>query len=969
MLHEFVTFPALTSLSASSWFIDCHQKTSGILGEMATGHTGGWCQWVSYKFHMLFTTGVDFRHMVFDYCSCRTLTKFASCGLCAREAVKQYLQFKLEHMLSIYIERAVYSESLASFYDDLSSVNGAIVGSVALKMIVPVRDNVWIPRDLNIVVPLGRLCAMSSFFMKRGYELVDTGVDDQYPISDVASFSLYSNGASNVSVSESVHKDSFLSVVFASLHTGSMNFVTANDICCLYPSLTPNHKSCAFWGAEGMNDAAKALVRDRGFVLYTSPSDLKEPCGDLCPVLSRQFRGLRRIGLVCWRGIGVSALGDFHSYAWTIGAVCDKEGCPWQEQVPFDVIHAILLVLTLKSDWESIRSLSRTCKALVEPCQRQLFDTIAIHRTTISQLDSILARSPRLATYVLYLHYYTDGEVEARIYVLLLQQFSQLRSLHITGDGTEKGSVWNFMHEGLRTQLIRLLSSERLECLALTHLRSWPLSLFANCCNLRQLQIGALGLDDTNVTPFALSPFSPVCRLERLSIGSSSFYVLDQLLTATWSNGNPVIDLSTLTMVHDHSFHAPIEKLLDVCGKGIEVFYFALQAASGNPVKVDHVVPWLKPAIFPALRSFIAFQEYGVDTESHPLLWFVIDYQLPVDHGKQRAWPETPLFPLPFNDGNYRPALFANSRIRNKPSTRSFVWSSLNIEECCYRFLPLPSAHSSAGKSYTCLLPMCIDSPMASLDEILDLQLACIHYDSHHRLTVRRSCQDEDETLPQVIVSPEQGKEKSSPMSTPAPQDQHLRTGHASKPLANEAFKLKFKLDVVWLTRVVQVARPYQEPLPHHFAHFLFTPDYRKTSAASELHSFELSLLFLILPRIVHDCCAKERRHAQSMASTTLFLVNPSQVLLLFYETGTLPNFHNIVQVVVPFRNLLRLQEHHLCLPPINSHRELSTTVLKLADLWEDVRSVRKFLGEVAPKKEALENQTVGIAVVRYRVF
>ena len=54
---------------------------------------------------MLFTTGGDLRHTVFDYCNCKALTKFASTGSCAREAVKKYLQFKLEQMLGVYINR------------------------------------------------------------------------------------------------------------------------------------------------------------------------------------------------------------------------------------------------------------------------------------------------------------------------------------------------------------------------------------------------------------------------------------------------------------------------------------------------------------------------------------------------------------------------------------------------------------------------------------------------------------------------------------------------------------------------------------------------------------------------------------------------------------------------------------------------------------------------------------------------
>ena len=285
---------------------------------------------------------------------------------------------------------------------------------------------------------------------------------------------------------------------------------------------------------------------------------------------------------------------------------------------------------------------------------------------------------------MLHLHYYTDGEYDVCIHILLLQKFSQLRSFHITGDGTNRGTVWNIMPEGLRVQLIRLISSPVLEALSLTRLHSWPVSLFAHCCALRQLQIGALGLDDTNLTTFALPPFPPACQLQRLSIGPLAFHVVDNLISAKWPDGSSVVDLSLITVLHDHSIHAPIQKLVEICGPQIETFYFAcmpisrfyqpspnkaldldrfrtltesnefkalqviignahlhdfrqppkccvsveeiylmIRPASAKPIKIEHVIPWLNPAIFPALRSFITFQEYGVNSETMLQLPFV----------------------------------------------------------------------------------------------------------------------------------------------------------------------------------------------------------------------------------------------------------------------------------------------------------------------------------------------------------
>jgi len=131
------------------------------------------------------------------------------------------------------------------------------------------------------------------------------------------------------------------------------------------------------------------------------------------------------------------------------------------------------------------------------------------------------------------------------------------------------------MPEELQEQLIRLLRFPSLESLSLTCIRSWPVSLFANCSNLHQLQVGALGLDATNLTTFTSPPFPPACQPKTLSIGASAFYSLDHLLTAKWPDGNSVIDLSLITVLHDHSVHAPIEKLAEICGTQIKIFYFA----------------------------------------------------------------------------------------------------------------------------------------------------------------------------------------------------------------------------------------------------------------------------------------------------------------------------------------------------------------------------------------------------------
>ena len=230
-------------------------------------------------------------------------------------------------------------------------------------------------------------------------------------------------------------------------------------------------------------------------------------------------------------------------------------------KVPFDIIDAILNNLMHESNWETIWSLCQTCKNLVEPCQKQLFNTVAIHHTMISQLNPLLAEHPNLVVYVLHLHYYMDRDSVTCGDIFLLQRFSELQSLHLTGNATKGGIVWTEISVDLQNELMQLLNSSRLQSLSLTYICSWPISLIRLCTNLCQLEIGALGLNDTNMTAFTATPFPPACQPRKLSIGTSAFYALDHLLTATWLDGNPIVDLSLITILHDHSIHAPIEKL------------------------------------------------------------------------------------------------------------------------------------------------------------------------------------------------------------------------------------------------------------------------------------------------------------------------------------------------------------------------------------------------------------------------
>ena len=159
-------------------------------------------------------------------------------------------------------------------------------------MIIPSHGNHWLPSNLNIAVLHRKLVSTSHFLRIHGYELIQTGVDDCYSLSDVLSFSKYFNSGKRITISESPHEDSFLSIVLGSLHTGVMNFITSDDIYCLYPTLTPSMKTCCFRGVRGLTDFKCSTVWSHGFNLVTASAFLVGSCNNICPLFVWQFHGL-----------------------------------------------------------------------------------------------------------------------------------------------------------------------------------------------------------------------------------------------------------------------------------------------------------------------------------------------------------------------------------------------------------------------------------------------------------------------------------------------------------------------------------------------------------------------------------------------------------------------------------------------------------------------------------------------------
>jgi len=216
-----------------------------------------------------------------------------------------------------------YIENIITFLNLLAENDSAIVGSVALKVMLNGLGLNWAPQDLNIAVPHGGLQSFSDFLWGLQYQLSGTGICSRF-IGGAFTHSIYVNPAGNaVMVTEALSTDSFFTVVVGSGHTGLMNFVSSEHLGCLYPTQTlKEHVAYAYRCSLGMD--AHHNLQMRGFDIITSSHN--HPSNDpfLCPVTHHQLSGVR---LFEWTKCTLPSNFLTRSYSWSLGDECLNYSC------------------------------------------------------------------------------------------------------------------------------------------------------------------------------------------------------------------------------------------------------------------------------------------------------------------------------------------------------------------------------------------------------------------------------------------------------------------------------------------------------------------------------------------------------------------------------------------------------------------------------------------------------------------
>ena len=215
--------------------------------------------------------------------------------------------------------------NIDSFFDLLRENNGAVIGSVALKLVMNGCSTSWNPRDLNIGTPRNGLSVFSEWLRRIDYKFSGTGVLRR-EVAGALTHTIYVNGEGRaVTVTETKETDSFLGAIVGASHTATMNFITSEHVRSLYPAETlKNRFSYAY--RTPLSPSQKSALLRRGFVLVTESNG--HPAGrHVCPDTHRQLAGFVGIGLFEWKSGGPTSNFLTRSYTWRLGDSCANPVC------------------------------------------------------------------------------------------------------------------------------------------------------------------------------------------------------------------------------------------------------------------------------------------------------------------------------------------------------------------------------------------------------------------------------------------------------------------------------------------------------------------------------------------------------------------------------------------------------------------------------------------------------------------
>ena len=234
--------------------------------------------------------------------------------------------------------------------------------------------------------------------------------------------------------------------------------------------------------------------------------------------------------------------------------------------LPYDMVGHIIDILAAEGDLTPIKNASLTSSSVLHFCRRHIFHTISIysnhskHRSLKKPFINLLVNNPAIIQYIRELNYelhHKDNELSPLL-PNFLHTISHLKCLRVGSFSLPVPHCfdWTEMDPLLRSALLHLMYLPTLTHFVIINVRDIPVSAFAPCVNLEQLDIRS-----STLTPFEdQSPSLQMGRsktpriLHFRSAGTAGTYTatVERLLRAKWKDGRPVLDLSHIkTLVFD----------------------------------------------------------------------------------------------------------------------------------------------------------------------------------------------------------------------------------------------------------------------------------------------------------------------------------------------------------------------------------------------------------------------------------
>lgn len=224
--------------------------------------------------------------------------------------------------------------------------------------------------------------------------------------------------------------------------------------------------------------------------------------------------------------------------------------------LPYDIVGRIIDILAAEGDLTPIKNASLTSSSVLHLCRRHIFHTVSsysssIHGSLNKPLIEILVNNPDIVQYIRELNYY-ESHVDSELFRLapllrkffnLLQTISLLECLRFRFVYSDVN--WTEIDPLLRSTLLHLIHLPTLTHLDISHVRNIPISAFAPCINLEQLDIRYITLAPfEDQDPSLRMSCSKTPRILHFKNVGSNTADVERLLRAKWKDGRPVLDFT-----------------------------------------------------------------------------------------------------------------------------------------------------------------------------------------------------------------------------------------------------------------------------------------------------------------------------------------------------------------------------------------------------------------------------------------